>query len=77
MATMSGPMLAMAVALAVGSVGGVAVADTGLDGLRLPHAPHGGLRLPWISNGAYDLHHAKPTEAQAMLEWLKLGGRGL
>ena len=36
-----------------------------------------GVRLPWVSNGAYDLHHISPTETQAMLQWLELGGRGL
>eukprot|EP01043_Picozoa_sp_COSAG02_P070868 COSAG02_NODE_12722_length_1503_cov_1.712963_2_plen_118_part_00 len=33
--------------------------------------------MPWISNGAWDLHHATPSETDAMLEWISLGGRGL
>jgi aryl-alcohol dehydrogenase-like predicted oxidoreductase len=36
-----------------------------------------GLQMPWINNGAWDLHHATPSETAAMLEWVALGGRGL
>lgn len=43
--------------------------------LMLPNAP--GVTLPWISNGAYDLHHTTPNQTEAMLLWLSLGGRGL
>jgi diketogulonate reductase-like aldo/keto reductase len=37
----------------------------------------GGVQMPWISNGAWDLHHTTPDETEAMLEWISLGGRGL
>ena len=37
----------------------------------------GGVKMPWISNGAWDLHHSTPSETDAMLEWISLGGRGL
>jgi diketogulonate reductase-like aldo/keto reductase len=36
-----------------------------------------GVQMPWINNGAWDLHHVSPSEAEAMEEWLALGGRGL
>ena len=39
--------------------------------------PAAAVQLPWISNGAWDLHHATPSEADATSLWLQLGGRGL
>ena len=36
-----------------------------------------GAAMPLINNGAWDLHHATPSEADAMVLWMSLGGRGL